>query len=188
MAPARDPKGEKPWEVIPIASEPTTHRMRWGDVLGTGKKQLVVAPLQGRGTKGPNWGEGQGVRLLVFSVPPDPAKDKWPVEVANDSLHTTHNLQLVDFNKDGHDDIVVAGWEGVFVLRRGPMGGWESVRLGSGNQESSPFKGSSEVKVGKLSDGATSSPRSNLGTGIRSSFTRCRPPLRTIYRRCGRAL
>ncbi len=114
----------------------------------------MVAPLQGRGTKGPNWGEGQGVRLLVFSVPPDPAKDKWPVEVANDSLHTTHNLQLVDFNKDGHDDIVVAGWEGVFVLRRGPMGGWESVRLGSGNQESSPFKGSSEVKVGKLSDGA----------------------------------
>ncbi len=150
----RDSMGEKPWEVIPIASEPTTHRMRWGDVLGTGKKQLVVAPLQGRGTKGPNWGEGQGVRLLVFSVPTDPAKDKWPVEVASDQLHTTHNLQILDMNKDGRDEIVVAGWEGVFVLKRGADQHWEKVQLGSGNQESTPFKGASEVKVGKLADGS----------------------------------
>src|SRR4051812_1482409 len=60
----RDGDLSRPWTVIPIGSEPTVHRMRWGDVNGTGKKQLIVAPLQGRGTKGPNWGEGQGVRVL----------------------------------------------------------------------------------------------------------------------------
>ena len=94
----RDKDGK--WQVHPIRfDEPTLHRLRWGDVKGTGKKQLVVAPLQGRGTKGPNWGEGQGVRVLVYDVPPDPAKDAWPVEVADQSLHTIHNLQLVDLRQ-----------------------------------------------------------------------------------------
>ena len=142
---------EKPWTVVPIGSEPTVHRMRWGDVLGTGKKQLVVAPLQGRGTKGPNWGEGSGVRLLVYTVPADPAKDEWKYEVADESLHTTHNLQIVDWNGDGRDDIVVAGWEGVFALAREGSGSWWKQKIGAGNQASTPFKGSSEVKVGHLS-------------------------------------
>ncbi len=58
------------WQIHPIRfQEPTLHRLRWGDVKGTGKKQLVVVPLQGRGTKGQNWGDGEGVRVLVFDVP-----------------------------------------------------------------------------------------------------------------------
>jgi hypothetical protein len=150
---AGDPRGGTPWQVIPIGTEPTVHRMRWGDVLGTGKKQLVVAPLQGRGTKGPDWGAGQGVRVLVYTVPDDPAKQEWTSEVADDSLHTTHNLQLVDWDGDGRDEIVIAGWEGVFVLDRDPSGHWSKTRIGSGNQDSKPSKGSSEVKLGKLADG-----------------------------------
>lgn len=145
--------GER-WAVVPIGAEPTVHRMRWGDVLGTGRPQLVVTPLQGRGTKGPNWGEGQGVRVLVYSVPEDPARDPWPVEVADDSLHTTHNHQMVDFDGDGRTDILIAGWEGVFVLRRDPSSGkWSKTHIGAGNQEATPFKGSSEVKLGRLADG-----------------------------------
>jgi hypothetical protein len=148
----RDPKGEQPWEVIPIGSEPTVHRMRWGDVLGTGKKQLVVAPLQGRGTKGPNWGAGKGVRILVYSVPRDPAKDPWPVEVADQSLHTTHNVQVID-RASGPAHLLVAGWEGVYCLKRDEAGSWDRIKVGGGNQESSPFKGASEVKLGTLADG-----------------------------------
>ena len=142
------------WQVLPIDSEPTVHRMRWGDVLGTGKKQLVVAPLQGRGTKGPDWGQGQGVRILVYPVPGDPTNVEWPSEVADESLHTTHNLQIVDVDGDGRDDILVAGWEGVFALSYDPpTGKWTKTRIGAGNQDAKPFKGSSEVKLGKLSGG-----------------------------------
>ena len=142
------------WRVIPIASEPTLHRVRWGDVLGTGKKQLVAVPLQGRNTKGPDWGKGQGSRTLVFSVPADPFTQPWPVEVADESLHTTHNLQITDFDGDGKNEIVVAGWEGVFVLKRDAAGAWGRLQIGAGNRESKPFKGSSEVKVGRLRDGS----------------------------------
>jgi hypothetical protein len=146
-------EGNRPWQVIPIGTEPTVHRMRWGDVTGSGKKQLIVAPLQGKGTKGPNWGEGNGVRVLVYTVPDDPAKMPWPVEVADESLHTTHNLQLVDFDDDGKDEIVIVGWEGVFLLKRDSGGRWSKTHLGAGNQEWKPFKGSSEVKVGRLAGG-----------------------------------
>jgi hypothetical protein len=145
--------GDAPWLVSPISAEPSLHRIRWGDVLASGKKQLVVAPLQGRATKGPNWGEGQGVRLLVFSVPDNPVKEAWPVEVADASLHTIHNLQLVDFDDDGRDDIVLGAWEGVFVLKRDSGGKWSKTKLGTGNQESNPAKGASEIKVGRMADG-----------------------------------
>lgn len=141
------------WKTTPIASEPTLHRIRWGDVLGNGRKELVVAPLQGRETKGPNWGEGNGVRILVFSVPKDPAKEPWPVQVADDALHTVHNLQITDFDGDGQNEIVLASWEGVFVLKRSASGGWSKRKVGTGNQDAAPFKGSSEVKVGRMASG-----------------------------------
>ncbi|MBX6314969.1 MAG: VCBS repeat-containing protein [Isosphaeraceae bacterium] len=147
----RDKDGR--WQVHPIGSEPTLHRIRWGDVLGNGRKQLVVAPLQGRGTKGPNWGEGQGVRILVYRIPEHPAQDEWPSEVADEDLHTVHNLQIIDADGDGRNDILLAAWEGVFLLRRGSDGKWAKTKLGAGNQEAKPFKGASEIKLGRLADG-----------------------------------
>ena len=146
-------EGEGKWAVVPIAAEPTLHRIRWGDVLHSGKAQLVAAPLQGRGTKGPDWGAGDGSRVMVFTVPADPVKDAWPMEVADASLHAVHNLQVVDFDGDGRLDVLLASWEGVFVLRRGADGTWSKEQLGAGNQETKPFKGSSEIKLGRLADG-----------------------------------
>ncbi len=141
------------WQIHPVRfDEPALHRLRWGDVKGSGRKQLVVAPLQGRGTKGPNWGEGEGVHVLVYDVPDKPAGENWPVEIADSSLHTIHNLQLIDLDQDRRDEIVLAAWEGVFVLDRDPAGSWTKTRIGTGNQDSNPSKGSSEVKVGRLRD------------------------------------
>jgi hypothetical protein len=152
----RDAEGR--WQVHPIRyDEPTLHRLRWGTVKGegTGKKQLVVAALQGRGTRGPNWGIGEGVRVLVYDVPEKPTEAEWPSDVADSSLHTIHNLQLIDLNGDRRDEIVLAAWEGVFVLERNVAGRWTRTRIGQGNQESQPSKGSSEVKVGRLQGGGS---------------------------------
>ena len=111
--------------------------------------------MQGRGTKGPNWGAGEGVRVLVYDIPEKPSDATWPSEVADGSLHTIHNLQLIDLDGDRRDEIVLAAWEGVFVLDRDIAGHWTRTRVGSGNQESRPSKGSSEVKVGRLQGGGS---------------------------------
>ncbi len=149
---------EGTWRTVPITSEPTLHRVRWGDVLGSGKPQLVVAPLQGRSTRGPDWGQGSGSRLMVLSIPNRPFDDPWPVEVVCDRLHAMHNLQVVDPRRLSPSEtcsILAAAWEGVFLFDRSADGTWRSSKLGSGNQLSRPNRGSSEVKLGKLLDGDT---------------------------------
>lgn len=148
----RDAEGR--WQIHAIRfEEPSMHRVRWGDVLGTGEPQLVVVPLQGRGTRGPNWGEGAGVKVLVYSVPADPKLPDWPVEVADSSLHTIHNFDLVQMDKDLELEILLACWEGVFLLDRTLDGGWTKTKLGEGHQSGAGNKGASEIKLGRLADG-----------------------------------
>jgi hypothetical protein len=149
----RDAQGE--WRVHPIRpyDEPSMHRMRWGDVTGDGKPELLVAPLQGRGTKGPDWGAGAGVKVLSYSIPADPVAGPWPVEVADDSLHTTHNLQAINLDDDPAAEVLLAAWEGVFRLDRSPAGTWSRAKLGTGDAAGSPFKGASEIKHGRLAGG-----------------------------------
>lgn len=142
-----------PWEVRLIAEEPTTHRMRWIDTDGDKKPELVVVPLMGRNTTKPNWAES-GVRVLAFKIPADPAKDRWPVEVLNDEMHVTHNFVGTDFNRDGHDEILCTSFEGVNLLERLTSGKWSRTLIGSGNQQTTPNRGASEIKRGFLASGA----------------------------------
>ena len=133
--------GKAAGAMMPIGEEPTLHRIRWGDIDGDGKAELVVAPLHGRGTKGPDW-QGQGARILVFRVPNNPARDKWTMEVADDSLHIVHNLIVTDFDKDKQQEIVTASREGIHVLKRAADGRWAKTRIGDGQP--------GEIKMGRI--------------------------------------
>jgi hypothetical protein len=105
------------WEVFPISAEPTLHRIRWADVDGDRKPQLIVAPLHGKGAKGPDW-DGPTARLLVFKPPANPRTDSWKVEVAGEANHIQHNFVTFDLDGDSQDEIVTASKEGLNALKR----------------------------------------------------------------------
>ncbi len=141
------------WSMIPIGSEPTLHRIRWADCRGRGKKELIVAPLQGRGTKPPNWGEGKGVRLMAFEMPSDPSNEAWKIEIIDESLHALHNFWVANYDDDPADEIITASLEGVFVFDRGKDGKWSKSQLGEGNDEENGVPGGGEIKMGKFKSG-----------------------------------
>ena len=154
---------EGTWRVVPIASEPTLHRVRWGRVLDSPRPQLVVAPLQGRDTKGPDWGQGRGSRVMVFTAPARPFDEPWPSETITDKLHAVHNLEIVRAVHRFYprfpgvyrfQGLLAASWEGVFLLHRRPDGSWHPEQIGAGDQESRPNRGTSEVRAGRLGNGS----------------------------------
>ena len=129
------------WEIFPISAEPTLHRIRWADIDRDGTQELIVAPLHGKGAKGPDW-DGPGARLLVFRPPARPAAEPWPMEVAGDTNHIQHNFITMDVDGDGQEEIVTASKEGLIAWKRGTDGTWSSRLIGEGAP--------GEVKLGRV--------------------------------------
>lgn len=140
------------WNVHPIGEEPTVHRMRWADLDGDGRKELLVAPMMGRNSTKPLWMETP-LRLLAYHVPSDPARDAWRPQVISQELHVAHNFWPTDLDRDGQTDILMASFEGVTLLKRGKDGKWTSHRIGAGNQDNAEARGASEIKHGRLAGG-----------------------------------
>ena len=138
---ARQTPAGTPWELHNISEEPTLHRIRWADVDGDGTRELVVAPLHGRGTKGPDW-EGQGARLLIFRRPAKPAGEPWTSEVADDTLHILHNILTANMDKDPQEEVLTASREGVHLLDRKGPNGWSRTLIGEGSP--------GEIKMGRV--------------------------------------
>jgi hypothetical protein len=150
---SRGPTIEDKWTVHAIGTEPTVHRMRWGDFDGDGQAELIVLPLHGRGVRPPAFNEN-GVRILRYKIPAEPAEaDAWKPEVIDEALHVSHNLWPTDLNGDRRLDLLVASFEGVSLLERAADGGWSRQLLAAGNKETSPNRGSSEIKPGRLREG-----------------------------------
>lgn len=93
------------WEPVRLHAEPTVHRMRWIK-LDEGGWGLVVAPLHGRGKDG-----RAGSKLLLYHKPDD-VRAQWRTELLDDSMHATHNFDVVDTG------IFLAGREGVLAIGR----------------------------------------------------------------------
>ena len=138
----QNPPGTTPaWEVFPISAEPTLHRIRWAEVDADGRPDLIVAPLHGKGAKGPDW-EGPAARVLVFRPPQNPKTDPWPMEVAAEANHIQHNFLSMNLDADKQDELVTASKEGLYVLDRTGDNKWSRTLLGEGAP--------GEVKLGRV--------------------------------------
>ncbi len=144
-----DPTQE--WVMHAIGAEPTSHRLRWADLDGDGRKELVVAPIMGRSAKAPLW--DVGVKLVFYRIPVPLTTEPWKPVLIDDQLTVLHGLAIVDWDRDGRDDILTASFEGVYLHRSQGQGdtiSWKRTRLGSGEQTDPAKRGSSEVALGRL--------------------------------------
>lgn len=112
------------WTPVQLEHEPTTHRMRWF-ATPTGKFDLVVLPLHGRGNKG---GKGDGVRTLAYHKPSD-AKANWSTTVIDDLMHMSHNFEVAQWDKDLANEMLLGGLEGLFLLNPAKHGAWTRQQI-----------------------------------------------------------
>lgn len=135
------------WSVHFIGKEKTTHRMSFADVLGTGRPQLVVSPLN-RSVDG-----ATGVRLLAFEIPNQPKTDRWPQTVLDQTLNRMHAHSHTDWDGDGKLDSLAVGEEGVYVIQK-KGDSFSKILLGVGASGDKPeLRGAGEIKIGKLKNG-----------------------------------
>lgn len=135
------------WTVHFIAEERSVHRMRFADVLGTGKPQLIVSPL--------NASVAPGVRLTAFEIPDDPVNERWRPTVFDDTLNRMHNHWHVDLDSSDRIDTLTASREGVHRISR-QAGDWTRTKLADGASAEQPDqRGAGEIKDGRMQDGSS---------------------------------
>ncbi len=144
-APA-DPTKSQNWTLHPIGSIPTSHRLRWADIDGDGKKELLDLPIFGVNSN-PTTHVGP-VALTAFTIPADPT-GTWTSKVLdNTHLETAHGIEVVDWDGDKAEDILTAANDGIDLFR--PSLGGMAEHIGAGADGQPPTKGSSEVGLGSL--------------------------------------
>lgn len=136
-----DPR--QPWRIREIDRLTTSHRLRWADIYGNGKKVLVNQPLTGATAEAPQY---RGHTPLVFYKP-----GEWKRETIGDQNEgVVHGIYITDWDGDGREDILTASFVGIALYQLGKDGRWTRTELAKGDPSPWPNSGSSDVAVGKL--------------------------------------
>ena len=131
---------DQPWTPIKLDEEPLMHRFR----LVNG--EFACKTLKGRDSAA---GDGNPALLYILKKPADPFKDKWTREIVQKTVRITHNFWPVDMDGDGKEEVLLAGLEGVFILKKAGDQ-WEQKKIGAGDPVK---KGAGEIKIGRLPGG-----------------------------------
>jgi hypothetical protein len=137
------PDPRQPWKVTEIDRIPTSHRLRWADIYGDGKKVLVNSPLTGAKAEAPEY---RGKTPVVFYKPGVWMRETIPLE--NEGV--AHGIYITDWDSAGRDDILTASFVGLDLFRLGKNGVWTRTELAKGDPSAWPKGGSSDVTVGWL--------------------------------------
>jgi hypothetical protein len=136
-----DPRGL--WTATEIDRLTTSHRLRWADIDGTGKKVLVNQPLTGATADAPEY---RGHTPLALYRP-----GEWKREVIGEHDEgVVHGIYIVDWDGKGRDSILTASFVGIHRYSFGKDGHWTRTEIAKGDPTAWPKSGSSDVAVGRL--------------------------------------
>jgi hypothetical protein len=136
-----DPRN--PWTATEIDRIPASHRLRTADIDGSGKRVVINSALAAPDAEPPDF---RGDAPLVFYRP-----GEWkrrPIVPQNSGL--VHGIYIVDWDGDGRDEILTAGFEGIHLFKLGKDGQWTRAEIAQGDPAPWPKSGSSDIAVGKL--------------------------------------
>jgi hypothetical protein len=145
------------WKAHYIDSIPTAHRLRWADVDGNGREELINLPIIGIGAIAPEY--DVPLKMVSYEIPANPVADTWTKIIIDSSLYMAHGISIEQFDNDNKPDILTASFEGVMLYTSVEKEGnvvWRKKQLGSGDTSPRPKQGTSEVGLGEL--GATTEP------------------------------
>lgn len=156
------------WSAVKLYHEATIHRMRWVKA-GENNFDLVVLPLHGKGNKN---GEGTPVNVLAYDMPKD-LRSTWKHTVIDQSMHLTHNFDVVA--NGNAESIYIGGKEGVRVLVY-QKGKWTAMPDAEKRAKGDAF---GEIRVSRTNDVAGIQPMhgnqlvvySGEGSGARNVLT-----------------
>lgn len=132
----------QPWNMRELDRLTTSHRLRWADIDGSGKKALVNAPLTGAKALAPDYRDH--VPLVVYRGP------AWKREIAGDQNEgVMHGILPTDWDGRGRDSILTASFSGIhrYWLENGK---WSREQIARGDPGEWPHCGASDVAVGRL--------------------------------------
>jgi len=136
-----DPRGL--WDVTEIDRLSTSHRLRTADIDGSGKLVVINAALTGATAEAPDYREQTP---LVFYRP-----GVWKREyISRENVGIVHGLYILDWDGDGRDEILTAGFEGIHLFKLGSDGKWTRSTIAQGDPDPWPKSGSSDIAVGHL--------------------------------------
>ena len=135
------PDVNAPWQAKEIDRTPASHRLRWIDADGTGRKLLINAPLAGVKGTSPDYKD----QNVVYAY--DPAD--WKRQVVTDAEDgVLHAVDTVDWDGKGREALLTASFLGVH-LHRYANGKWTRTRLVEGKAAPWPQNGAGEVAVAR---------------------------------------
>ncbi|HLJ47670.1 MAG TPA: VCBS repeat-containing protein [Bryobacteraceae bacterium] len=136
-----DPR--QPWTMKEIDRIPASHRLRWADIDGSGKKVVINAPLTASDAHSPDF---RGHVPLVYYRPGD-----WKRRTISDAEEgVLHGIWITDWDGDGRDEFLTAGFLGIHLYKFGKSGDWSRSEIARGDPAAWPKSGSSDVAVGTL--------------------------------------
>ena len=144
-----NPAGNPEWVMHPIDAIPTSHRVRWADIDGDGKKELLNLPIIGVGATPPEY--AVGLQFRAYRPPADPTAP-WTSILLDDTLCMAHGLLIAPWDEGGRAAIFTASFDGVhrYTWKSGIA---EKTQIGVGHAGIRPAQGASEVGLGHRTKG-----------------------------------
>lgn len=133
------------WQLTEIDAVPASHRIRWGDVDGTGSPILVNAPILHGDAAG--FEDPDRLPTPLVSYRPDGFA---PQLITGENEGVVHGLLLADLDQNGRDEVITAGRLGIHAHTPASDGSWSRERLATGAPGSYPDGGSSDLDTGQL--------------------------------------